>query len=86
MADIRTAKYPTIDCEKLKLQDNSSLEEQIQNAIDEWETNQHYQQEGFDVRYQGFVQCFCDDEFAKNERPEKEYGPKNEQICLEYND
>ena len=36
------------------------------------------------MRYQGYVQCFCDEKFSQGDSADQGYGPNDDQICLEY--
>ena len=78
MADVRLEKYPVIDCSTLDVVGNKTPEEIWANAYQEYDTNFALQQQGQLVRYQGYVQCFCDERSSQGDLPDKEYGPNGE--------
>lgn len=59
---------------------------QVINAVSEWETNMQLAEMGMEVRYLGYVQCFCDEKFAAGDAPDSLYGVKQQPICLEYHE
>ena len=75
-------KYPYVDCTSLVGHDNAAVMEK--QAILEFQSNTALEEQGKDVSYKGYVQCFCDDKQAGGAEPDATYGSEDTPVCEAY--
>ena len=79
------ALYPPMaltDCEKLSGYDDP--DSFLKQTIFEYNSNSAMAEQGKDVSYAGYVQCFCDAKALEGDAPDTKYD--GEAICQEYQD